>query len=169
MPHENNALRHSIARLHTSGLIARSIEASCKGEEGQIRGLVETVGFIHDVIREEAKIVGSRENVVLGGLSQGCGFVGMSGWLPFREGLEGVLHAGTEEEGEGEGVFLRDEDEEVVSVQVQAVNFVRDNLDLPVTLVEDGEHGCLGRKCLWSMGWGMRRWVLGLGRRLWGH
>ena len=35
-------------------------------------------------------------------------------------------------------MFLRDEDEEVVSVQVQAVNFVRDNLDLPVTQVEDG-------------------------------
>ena len=43
----------------------------CEGEEGQIRGLVETVGFIHDIIHEKAKIVGSRENVVLGGLGGG--------------------------------------------------------------------------------------------------
>jgi len=48
---------------------ARSIETSCEGQEGRIRGLVETVGFIRDIMREEAKIVGSRENVVLGGLS----------------------------------------------------------------------------------------------------
>ena len=31
-------------------------------------------------------------------------------------------------------------------VKIQAVNFVRDNLDLPVTQVEDGKHWCLGKK-----------------------
>jgi hypothetical protein len=31
-------------------------------------------------------------------------------------------------------------------VQVQAVNFLRDNLDLPVTQVEDGGHGCLRKE-----------------------
>jgi hypothetical protein len=71
----------------------------------------------------------------------------------FGRDWRGVLHAGIGE-GEGEDVFLRDDDEEVVSVQVQAVNFVRDNLDLPVTQVEDGEYGCLGKKVLMGHGMG---------------
>jgi hypothetical protein len=49
------------------------------------------------------------------------------------------------------------EDEEVVSVQIQAVNFVRENLDLPVTQVEDGEHGCLGKKMFMGHGIGDKK------------
>ena len=71
-------------------------------------GLHECAIFVHEIIRQEAKIVGL-ENVVLGGLSQGCalglhvvlsfegepghhlgGFFGMSGWLPFAKQLEAL-------------------------------------------------------------------------------
>ena len=71
-------------------------------------GLHEGAVFVHEIIRQEAKVVGL-ENVVLGGLSQGCalglhvvmsfegepghhlgGFFGMSGWLPFAKQLEAL-------------------------------------------------------------------------------
>jgi predicted esterase len=74
----------------------------------QHEGLHDSAVFIHEIIRQEAEIVGL-ENVVLGGLSQGCalglhvlmsfeaeigqhlgGFFGMSGWLPFAKQLEGL-------------------------------------------------------------------------------
>ena len=74
----------------------------------QYDGLRESAMFVHDIIRQEAEAVGL-ENVVLGGLSQGCalglhavmsfegepghhlgGFFGMSGWLPFAKQLEAL-------------------------------------------------------------------------------
>lgn len=75
-------------------------------QEIQHEGLHDSALFVHQIIRQEADIVGL-ENVVLGGLSQGCasglhvlisfeyeagqhlgGFFGMSGWLPFAKQLE---------------------------------------------------------------------------------
>jgi predicted esterase len=75
-------------------------------EELQRPGLQETVTYIDMFLEQEAKLVG-RENVLLGGLGQGCaaalcallvfqesdgdkrkavgGFVGLSGWLPLRQ------------------------------------------------------------------------------------
>ncbi|KAH3908982.1 hypothetical protein HBH56_166430 [Parastagonospora nodorum] len=68
----------------------------------QAQGLRETSAYIHDLLRDEIKIVGA-SNVVLMGLSQGCAasivamllwtgepigaLVGMCGYLPFRKGM----------------------------------------------------------------------------------
>jgi predicted esterase len=67
-------------------------------EELQLPGLRESVGFIKDIMEEEAEKMGGMHAIFLGGISQGCatalvalltsreriaGFVGMSSWLPF--------------------------------------------------------------------------------------
>lgn len=72
----------------------------------QVEGLGEAVRFILGLVGEEAKLVGTTERVVLGGVSQGeatalqallCGrrrlgaFVGASGWLPFARQVEAIL------------------------------------------------------------------------------
>jgi predicted esterase len=77
-------------------------------QELQHEGLHDSATFIHEIIRQEAALVGM-ENVILGGLSQGCaaglhvmlslrctpgqrlgGFFGMSGWLPFATQLDAI-------------------------------------------------------------------------------
>ena len=77
------------------------------GEDQQVEGLVESTTYLCRVIKEEIAILEllgqSKENVVIGGFSQGCamsiwvllsiglklgGFVGMSGWLPFRKQID---------------------------------------------------------------------------------
>jgi predicted esterase len=97
-------------------------------EEMQIEGLRETGEFIRRLIEQEVKLVGNRK-VVLGGLSQGCaaglfvmlglageeegylgGFIGMSGWLPFRSSLEEILSNKNVEDNENP--FGTDEDSE---------------------------------------------------------
>ncbi|KAJ7750063.1 Alpha/Beta hydrolase protein [Mycena maculata] len=82
-----------------------SIEDPAERQHLQYDGLRETSLFVHDLINQEAQSVGI-SRVIIGGLSQGCaaslhvllnfqadepllGFVGMSGWLPFAEILEG--------------------------------------------------------------------------------
>ncbi|OTB13135.1 hypothetical protein K445DRAFT_65200 [Daldinia sp. EC12] len=74
-------------------------------KETQIQGLMESAVELEQLIRQEASIV-SPQNVVIGGLSQGCamslsallvldfplgGFIGMSGWLPFRKEIEEAI------------------------------------------------------------------------------
>lgn len=69
-----------------------------------IDGLQQTTTFLHDLLKQEAELIGGPENLVLGGLSQGCAaslvaallweggklgaVVGMCGWLPFKGVLE---------------------------------------------------------------------------------
>lgn len=83
--------------------------------EWQAEGLRETSAWVHELMRREIEVVGA-ENVVLGGLSQGCasaliswllwegppirGLFGMSGWLPFRHVLE--LYAERKYQGDAE-------------------------------------------------------------------
>lgn len=84
------------------------------GEDEQIEGLAESTAYLSRSIREEITIlehVGrSKEHLVLGGFSQGCamsiwillnmglklgGYVGMSGWLPFRRQIDSVIKVET--------------------------------------------------------------------------
>jgi lysophospholipase-2 len=73
--------------------------------ELQIGGLSTSVGFLSEVIASEAAIVGV-EKVFLLGISQGCAtglhvllsgsakvraFVGISGWLPFRQKMTDIF------------------------------------------------------------------------------
>ena len=110
-----------------------SLETPEKWEELQIDGLRETSEYIHGLVKNEVELVGA-DNVVLGGLSQGCaaslvalllwdgeplaGVVGMCGWLPYRKMMENAFvkekvdaNAGEDEDGD---IFSRscDEDEE---------------------------------------------------------
>lgn len=71
--------------------------------EWQVRGLRETTAWINELVERESEVVGA-QNVVVGGLSQGCASAliwnllwkgekircvfGMSGWLPFRHVLD---------------------------------------------------------------------------------
>ncbi|KAI9756964.1 MAG: hypothetical protein M4579_003622, partial [Chaenotheca gracillima] len=80
-----------------------SLEHPNDREELQFEGLRESSQYIHGLLREEIDAVGA-QNVVLGGLSQGCAAslvalltwdgpplaaaVGMCGWLPLRRLLE---------------------------------------------------------------------------------
>ena len=85
------------------------------GEDKQIEGLAESTTYLCKLVREEItslELVGrSREDLVLGGFSQGCamsiwvllnmglklgGYVGMSGWLPFRRQIDSVIEVGTD-------------------------------------------------------------------------
>jgi predicted esterase len=98
-------------------------------------GLHDTVAHLHCLIREEAALVGGPQNIVLGGLSQGCaaslvalllwegealgGFLGMCGWLVFEGDVRGVvLDGGDGKDGEGgdddDDPFERGEEEEDV-------------------------------------------------------
>lgn len=73
-----------------------SVEAPEEKLDLQIEGLNESINDIDVVVKQEAELVGP-ENVILGGISQGCataiwtlmcregklgGFVGLSSWLP---------------------------------------------------------------------------------------
>lgn len=116
-------------------------------EQVQVEGLRETGEFIRGLVEEEGRLVGS-ENVVLGGLTQGCaaalhlllglesqgkegkqllgGFVGMSGWLPFRGRLETILDS----EADGEDDPFAGDDVEDEDVEIQPTHFVGDVMDL---------------------------------------
>ncbi|PLN84992.1 putative phospholipase/carboxylesterase [Aspergillus taichungensis] len=104
--------------------------------------------------------------IVIGGLSQGCaasvfcllggfsgqdsgqlkrlgGFVGMSGRLPFEREITELLESNGGDEGESEDddPFSRDDEEdEDIPAPIQALNHVRDILDLP-PLRHKGESG----------------------------
>ncbi|CZT19341.1 uncharacterized protein RCC_05189 [Ramularia collo-cygni] len=117
----------------------------------QLEGLKESCAFLEGIVREEVERVGAR-NVFVGGLSQGCamglqfllsyegelgGFVGMSGWLPYVDEMEGVLveeEKGNDEDdsfarsgSEDRGTALKGE-----PAAMKICGFVRDNLDLPL-------------------------------------
>lgn len=79
---------------------------STEHTDWQVAGLRETSEWIHELIRREIDAVGA-QNVVLGGLSQGCAsslislllwqgrsikaVFGMSGWLPFKHVLDSAI------------------------------------------------------------------------------
>ncbi|KAL5341366.1 Alpha/Beta hydrolase protein [Aspergillus crustosus] len=127
--------------------------------ELQLDGLQETSGFIRKLIHEEAEILSKKlgvdqahDRIVIGGLSQGCaasifcllggfsnenkplaGFVGMSGWLPLESEVS-ALFGDDDEEEEEDDMFARnegDDNHDDTPLSVQAVNHVRDVLDLP--------------------------------------
>jgi predicted esterase len=128
-------------------------------EELQIDGLRETSAYIHELLRQEIKIVGSAGNVVLGGLSQGCAAslislllwdgeplaaaVGMCGWLPFRTDMENTTRGVEDIEVEEEDFnpFANPEDNDnpsnidnssSVDPPIQAVAYLREELGIPV-------------------------------------
>lgn len=82
----------------------------------QTSGLGRTVTYLHGLVAEEAELVGGAQNVILGGISQGCaaslvasflwegrdglgGLIGMCGWLPYISQIKGQLTVGIEGDG----------------------------------------------------------------------
>ncbi|OIW23854.1 phospholipase/carboxylesterase [Coniochaeta ligniaria NRRL 30616] len=113
----------------------------------QLQGLEESAREILDLIRHERDAKGiAPKNIILGGLSQGCamslsimlcldyhigGFVGMSGYLPFREDIDEAL-AGAPIGDDDDNPFADDgEDAKRHDPAVKASIFERDLLGLP--------------------------------------
>ncbi|EPE33671.1 alpha/beta-Hydrolase [Glarea lozoyensis ATCC 20868] len=100
-----------------------SFENSYEREELQCQGLAENYQMLKSIIRHEADELGEGGlgKLFLGGLSQGCamalhvllaferdegekllgfrGFIGMSGWLPFQNDIDGLLGIGEGDDG----------------------------------------------------------------------
>ena len=116
--------------------------------ETQLGGLAESTLAVRELLSQELSKV-PPENNIIGGLSQGCamalivllglehrlgGFVGMSGYLPFRSEIEDAV---SEKEGVDEDdPFAASEDDddernaEPQSPEVKALSFVRDLVGL---------------------------------------
>ncbi|KAK3366115.1 Alpha/Beta hydrolase protein [Lasiosphaeria ovina] len=108
----------------------RHAAAAAVHEGMMVDGLQQTVGYLHGLVRREMALVGGAQNVVLGGLSQGCAAslvalllwdgeplaaaVGMCGWLPFMSHLLNPKDAERSRMGSEEGVATdcSDDDEE---------------------------------------------------------
>ncbi|KAI0377210.1 acyl-protein thioesterase [Hypomontagnella monticulosa] len=99
-----------------------SLEDRSQRQDVQLRGLTESLPEIHELINEESKKV-PRENIIIGGMSRGCamaliclltldsplgGFIGMSGWLPFRQEIE---DAAKDDMGSDDNPFSSDTDD----------------------------------------------------------
>jgi predicted esterase len=145
-------------------------------EDLQIEGVRETGEYIRGLIEQEVRLVGNGK-VVLGGLSQGCaaglcvmlglagevegylgGFIGMSGWLPWRTRLEEILRQEADEDNDNP--FRTDEDAEETA-EMQAVNYLRDVMDLPPLSLSTFSylfppvflgHGKTDEKVPWALG-----------------
>ncbi|KAH7086895.1 phospholipase/carboxylesterase family protein-like protein [Paraphoma chrysanthemicola] len=130
-----------------------------------VPGLHDTTAYLHELLKAEIELVGA-ENVILMGLSQGCaasmiaimlwdgeplgGFVGMCGWLPFREDMQELL--GDDELGregeigdEEEDIFERDDELEEVGTKLeQVVQWLREELHSDASSGESHVHPPLG-------------------------
>ncbi|KAK6352890.1 hypothetical protein TWF696_004891 [Orbilia brochopaga] len=119
-----------------------------------VDGLQDTTALIHRLVEVEVETGIPRGRIILGGLSQGCaaslyamvcgelvgGYIGMSGWLPFAEQLEGILDGDTgeddifapssdavgEDNGQANGESASDEE----TLLMEAVGFLRENISL---------------------------------------
>ncbi|KAG9231138.1 Alpha/Beta hydrolase protein [Amylocarpus encephaloides] len=115
--------------------------------EVQLQGLAESVLEIRGILNQELVTI-PKSNIILGGLSQGCamslsilltlefplgGFVGMSGWLPFRGDIDDIINSDKtpdDEENEVTFSFGGSEEEEVLDPFVATINFARDLLSM---------------------------------------
>jgi predicted esterase len=124
-----------------------SLEDPFWRREVQLPGLAESAKYLLSILHQELETIPSK-NIVLGGLSQGCamallvllslefplgGFVGMSGWLPFRNDLDDIIDPhGIRDHGD-EDSFLFDEGDESKDLgpSTAAIHFTRDLLSIP--------------------------------------
>ncbi|KAL8882789.1 MAG: hypothetical protein Q9192_007518 [Flavoplaca navasiana] len=119
----------------------------------QVQGLRESSAYVHSLLKDAIAHVGA-ENVVLGGLSQGCAAAliallmwdgepivaafGMCGWLPFRKQMEDIVVAsesGAENaSGDADDLFgTGDEvDGDDDDAPTQAVAFLKEELTMSV-------------------------------------
>ena len=139
-----------------------SFEDPYEREELQCQGLADNYEMVKAIVTKEAKELGEGglRKVFLGGLSQGCamslhillaferdegenclgfgGFIGMSGWLPFQDSVDGLLGIGNvDDEEEDENPFGDESGDEEDSGGaeervIRVAQFIRkDVMDLP--------------------------------------
>lgn len=121
-------------------------------EDLQADGLRETTAFLHQLLRDEIRLVpGGARNVVLGGLSQGCAaslvatllwdggplaaWLGMCGWLPFAQRMMETQQA--DQPAQDQDDFdpfesQEDQQQEGTTPAARAIGWLRQELDLPV-------------------------------------
>jgi predicted esterase len=116
----------------------------------QAQGLRETSAYLHDLLKDEIKIIGA-SNVIIMGLSQGCAasivamllwkgerigaLVGMCGYVPFRKGMyesvEDVNSHDTDSLVDQEDIFERDDEESGSGSKFEkAVDWLREELGI---------------------------------------
>lgn len=120
--------------------IARLEDPSYR-KERQLQGLAESAQELMEILTHELKTV-SRENLILGGLSQGCamslavllslpysigGYVGLCGYLTYQSDLEGAV---ADEDSDEDNPFYDDDQMEPQDCSVRAQVFERDLLSL---------------------------------------
>ncbi|KAM0323032.1 hypothetical protein ACHAQA_009131 [Verticillium albo-atrum] len=114
-------------------------------KELQLQGLAESAREVLELLEQEQELGQiARENIILGGLSQGCatslssllclnyrigGFIGMSGYLPFQKDIREAVDGASNDD---DNPFSDEEDVPAPSgPTVKAAVFERDLLDLP--------------------------------------
>jgi predicted esterase len=114
----------------------------------QVQGLEESLAEILDIVKEETTKVPAK-NILLGGLSQGMsmaiicllmmeypigGFLGMSGWMPYRQDVHDLLTTGGQnsEADDEDNPFGTDDDDGSEQVEqepiLKVIDFVKDLL-----------------------------------------
>lgn len=100
--YKRSIIRQWFDDWHLSPMLSSDIVGSWYDDGLQITSLGETITYLHGLIAEEAKCVGSARNVIIGGISQGAtasflaalfwegdellgGVVGICGWLPYMK------------------------------------------------------------------------------------
>ncbi|RDL38330.1 Uncharacterized protein BP5553_02670 [Venustampulla echinocandica] len=134
------------ARLNQWFNIA-SLDDPAYRREVQLQGLAESALEIREILAQELVTIPSR-NIILGGFSQGCamslsilltlefplgGFVGMSGWLPFRDDIDDMINSDRTPDDEGNEdtfSFGGNEEYDVLEPSVATINYVRDLLSM---------------------------------------
>ena len=124
-------------------------------QESQLQGLVESGSEIMAVVASELQRV-PRENLILGGLSQGCamslavllcldhpigGYIGMSGYFTYESGIKTAL---ADDDFGDFDPFARDDDTPAEPKPVRAQTFERDLLGLDAVKKPSAEkNACL--------------------------
>ena len=159
------AKRRRVSHAHNRSMMNQWFDIASLGDtdllnEIQIDGLRESSTMIHEIIHDESKLIPC-ENIILGGLSQGCAtalyalltfelpptndssnipslrlgaVIGMSGWLPFRKAIDETVVPPRDDSPRYNPFRSDDEnddDRQVVCKEIEALNFLRDNIDLP--------------------------------------
>ena len=139
----SSAFRRSVL---TQWFDISSLDDPSYRRDNQIQGLQESFREIQSIMKAERQVVPA-DNIILGGISQGCamglmtllainfplgGFVGMSGWLPFRNDMNGFLTSalgGDFEDGDPFEPSSNEKDDQESPLE-NVLNYTRDLLSL---------------------------------------
>jgi predicted esterase len=128
----------------------------------QLQGLADSAKYLQPILNQELETIPSK-NIILGGLSQGCamalplllslefplgGFVGMSGWLPFRNDIDQIIGPNGSQDSDGNDnpfLFSEGDEREGLDPYIVVMNFARDILSMDQMNIQtsSNEQTCL--------------------------